>query len=194
MNVALRKPMSRADFLVWVERQEAPYEFDGFQPVAMNGGNLRHHRLIGNIFAHLRDRLAGKRCQPLGPGAGVATTGNAVRYPDAVVTCSPLDDEALLVPGPVVVFEVLSPNSVRRDRVVKLREYQAVGSIRRYVIVEAGEIAVTVMFRDEGGELFRTVGLGEGEVLDLPEIGIELPLAEIYQGIAFAPPDSPADA
>jgi len=50
------------------------------------------------------------------------------------------------------------------------------------------------MFRDEGGELFRTVGLGEGEVLDLPEIGIELPLAEIYQGIAFAPPDSPADA
>lgn len=194
MNVALRKPMSRADFLVWVERQEAPYEFDGFQPVAMNGGNLRHGLLIRNLSAQLLHRLSGKRCQPLGPTSGVATAGNAVRYPDAVVTCSPIDDQDLLVPDPVVVFEVLSPNSVRRDRVVKLREYQAVGSIRRYVIVEAGEIAVTVMFRDAGGELFRTVGLGEGEVLDLPEIGIELPLAEIYQGIAFASPDSPADA
>ena len=37
MNVALRKPMSLAEFLAWEERQELRYEFDGFQPVAMTG-------------------------------------------------------------------------------------------------------------------------------------------------------------
>ena len=38
MDVALRKPMSLAEFLAWEERQELRYEFDGFRPVAVTGG------------------------------------------------------------------------------------------------------------------------------------------------------------
>ena len=41
MNVTLRTPkMMREQFLDWVERQEAPYEFDGFEPVAMNASTV----------------------------------------------------------------------------------------------------------------------------------------------------------
>lgn len=42
MNLALRKPMSLAEFLAWEERQELKYEFDGVGPVAMTGGTLAH--------------------------------------------------------------------------------------------------------------------------------------------------------
>jgi hypothetical protein len=31
--------MALQEFLVWEERQELRYEFDGFQPVAMAGGD-----------------------------------------------------------------------------------------------------------------------------------------------------------
>jgi Uma2 family endonuclease len=185
MTVALRKSMSREEFFAWAESQEERFEFDGFQPVAMTGGNLRHSRLIRNINRQLGNRLSGTPCESLGSDAGVATVGDTVRYPDAVVTCSPIIDRELLVPNPVIVFEVVSPSSVRRDRVTKLREYQAVASIVRYVIVEPDEIAITVLFRDDGTDMFRAAGLGEGDSLQLPEIGIEIPLADIYQGVAI---------
>ena len=42
MNLAVRKPMSLAEFLEWEERQELRYEFDGIEPVAMTGGSVGH--------------------------------------------------------------------------------------------------------------------------------------------------------
>ena len=184
MPLALRKIMTRQEFFDWAEAQDERYEFDGFQPVAMTGGNLGHSRVIRNVNFQLTSRLRGKACEPLGPDAGVATVGDTVRYPDAVVTCTEFNPRDRLVPNPVVVFEVISPTSGRIDRVVKLREYAAVPTIRRYVIVESDTMAVTVQSRD-GEEAFRTAGLTEGDTLDLPEIGIEIPVAAIYEGMAF---------
>ncbi len=185
MTLALRKIMTQQEFFTWAEAQDARYEFDGVQPVAMTGGSLRHSRLIRSINFQLTSRLRGKPCEPLGPDAGVATVGDTVRYPDAVVTCSPFDDLGRLVPNPVVVFEVVRPTSGRIDRVVKLREYAAVPTIRRYVIVESDSITVTALSRDGADEAFRAAGLAEDDTLDLPEIGIEIPVAAIYEGIAF---------
>src|SRR5271156_2605795 len=137
MSIALRtRRMTRDAFLDWAEAQEARYEFDGFAPVAMTGGNVQHSRMIRNVPVALASRLVGSGCESMGPEAGVATIGDAVRYPDALVTCSKVAGEARLVPGVVVVFEVLSPTSGRTDRIEKLREYRAVSSIRRYVILE----------------------------------------------------------
>lgn len=183
MTFALRKAMTRQDFFNWAETQDQRYEFDGFQPVAMTGGTLGHSRLTRNVNRQLANRLAGSGCQPLGPDAGVATVGDTVRCPDAVVTCTEFSNRDRLVPNPVVVFEVISPSSVRTDRIAKLREYQAVPTIRRYVIVEPDAAAVTVLSRDGADEAFRTAGLGEDDILSLPEIGIEIPVAAIYEGI-----------
>jgi len=57
-------------------------------------------------------------CQPLGPNAGVETVNKAIRYPDALVTCSTFDLDDRTIPGVVAVFEVLSPTSGRIDRIV----------------------------------------------------------------------------
>ncbi len=185
MNVALRKSMTQKEFFDWAEAQEERYEFDGFQPIAMTGGDLGHSRLIRNVNRQLGNRLEGKGCESLGPDAGVATIGDTVRYPDAVVTCAKFSARDRVVPSPVIVFEVVSPSSVRIDRIVKLREYQAVSTIRRYVIVEPDAVAITVFSRDHEGETFRATGLAEDDILRLTEIGIEIPVAAIYEGIVF---------
>ena len=185
MNGALRRPMSRQQFFLWAEAQEERYEFDGFHPVAMTPGLLGHSQLIRNLNQQLANCLADKSCEPLGPDAGVGTVGETVRYPDAVVTCSTVDGRDRLVPNPVIVFEVVSPSSVRIDRVVKLREYQAVPSIRRYVIIESEAAAVTVFSRDLEGEMFRATGLSADDVLRLPEIDIEIPVAAVYVGLVL---------
>ena len=191
MTLALRKIMTRQEFFTWAEAQDIRYEFDGIQPVAMTGGNLGHSRVMRNINFQLTSRLRGKSCEPLGPDAGVATVGDTVRYPDAVVSCTKSDNGDRLVPNPVVVFEVISPSSGRIDRVVKLREYAAVPTIRRYVIVESDAAAVTMFSRDGGDEPFRAAGLTADDALDLPEIGIEIPVAALYEGLASGEaPDS----
>ena len=120
------------------------------------------------------------------------TIGKAVRCPDALVTCSEVDGDARLVPGVVVVFEVLSPTSGRVDRIIKVREYAAVPSIGRYVIVESSGVGLTVMGWESPDEVWRTTALTNDDSLRMPEIGIEISVAEFYQDITFPEDDDPS--
>ena len=189
MNVALPPlRMTRAQFFAWAEAQDARHEFDGSRPVAMTGGTVNHSQITQNVLLALRQRLRGTPCRALGPDAAIATVGEAVRYPDALVTCSPVPGNAHLVPSPVVVFEVLSPGSGRIDRIVKLREYLAVPSILRYVLLEWSGAALTVLEREPGAGQWTATALAETDTLRIPEIGAEIPVAEFYQDV-----DLPAD-
>jgi Uma2 family endonuclease len=145
-----------------------------------------------NIHTALRQRLRGTGCRPLGADAGLATIGDSVRYPDALVTCTPITGDEYITPNVVVVFEVISPTSGRTDRIVKVREYAAVPSILRYVIVESASIGLTVLERRTGDEKWTVTTLMADDTLLLPEIGIEIPVAELYEGVDF--PASDADA
>jgi Uma2 family endonuclease len=187
MNVAIRHPvMTRAEFLLWAEAQEERYEFDGFTPVAMGGVTNRHSRIVVDILVGLANRLRGSGCEPFGPEAGLSTIGDAVRYPDAMITCTKTQGDDRLVPGAVVVFEVLSASSGYVDRVVKLREYQAVPSIRRYLIVESTAAVITVLERSEAGQPWIATALASGDMLHIPEVGIEVPVDELYENAELA--------
>ena len=186
MNVALRKPMTREEFFLWAEAQEGHYEFEGFQPVAMTGGTNNHGFIVANIIAELKNRLKGKACRMLpAEGGGVATTGENTRYPDASVTCSPVQGHDRLIPNPVVVFEVVSESNARTDRFLKMREYHEVPSIKRYVLVEQAT-PVIVSYTREGNEPWTATSLSIDDMLTMPEIEIEIPVSDIFEGISFS--------
>ena len=185
MNIALRKPMTREDFLLWAESQEGRYEFDGFEPVAMTAGTNNHGTISNNLNFQLTLRLESSSCRSMPPeGGGVATIGKKVRSPEATVTCTKIRGRDRLIPNPVIVFEVISESTRRIDQIDKLREYHAVPTIKRYVIIEQTGVAVTVHSR-RGDEPWTTLPYGAGDVLDLPEIGIELPVALLYRNVDF---------
>jgi Uma2 family endonuclease len=186
MSAPLHRSWTQDEFFTWAATKEGRYEFDGFRPVAMTAGTVGHAVIIRNLARALDQRLRGGTCQPLGPEAGVATVGTAVRYPDALVTCAKLDNNALTVPGVVDVFEVLSASTSRTDRIIKVREYAAVASIRRYVILESTSVGLTVLERNRPDEAWRASTLTTGEILGMPEIDIEVPIAEFYENVSFA--------
>jgi Uma2 family endonuclease len=189
MSVTVRIPtMTRDQFFDWAEAQDARYEFDGFQPVAMTRGNLNHNDIALNLHCARHARLRGTRCRPRGLDAGVATIGDTVRYPDGVVTRSPAQGGSRPVPDPVVVFEVISPTSGHVDRIVKVREYAAVDSIRRYIIVESASVGLTLHERQAAGQRWTVTTVMADDLLSLPEIGVEIPVAELYEGVDFPPP------
>jgi Uma2 family endonuclease len=191
MNVALRKPWTQEQFFSWAETQETRYEFDGFQPVAMTGGSNNASAIGTNLIGILFGRLRGSGCRPLGPDAGVETVNSSVRYPDALVTCSRFPPDERKIPGVIVVFEIVgrSAEANRRDRIVKVREYAAVPSIRRYVIVESSGVGLTVLERSSPDQLWQTSVLTNEDILRMPEIGVEIPVAEIYESIEFSDED-----
>ena len=196
MNVTLRPAlpgpaMTREQFLDWEGHETGRWEFDGVRAVPMTGGSNNHSLILGLLVYALLRRLKGTGWNVM-PEAGLATVGEKVRYPEVLVTRAPGAGSAKLSSGAVVVFEVVSPSSVRTDRVDKVREYAAVASIRRYVIAEQSAAVLTVYHRDGGSQEWRSLPLGAGETLDLPELGIVVPVDEIYEGLAFPGDDAPA--
>ncbi len=186
MNVALQRPWTVEQFLDWADTQDGRYEFDGVRPVAMTGGNAGHSRVTTNILAALRSRLRGTPCAYYGPDLGVQTIGSSVRYPDALITCTKFPRTDRLAPDVRVVFEALSPTSGRTDRIEKVREYAAVPSIRRYVILETMSAGLLVLHRQNADDAWMATALTIEDTLGLPEVGIEIPVAEFYEDMDFA--------
>ena len=183
MNLAVRKPMSLAEFLEWEERQELRYEFDGVEPSAMTGGSAAHADIQANLITAFRNRMRGMPCKFYGSDLKVLVADNSSRYPDGMVVCSPVAPNATAVRDPVVIFEVLSPSTAAKDRIVKAREYQATPSVKRYVMLEQDRIGATVHVRAQDG--WSVLVLKDDDTLDMPEIGLAIPLAEFYEGLAF---------
>jgi Uma2 family endonuclease len=184
MSTALRAKMTLEHFLAWEERQPLRYEFDGWQPVAMTGGTVAHELIGGTLRALLYERLRGKPCRSVGPTLKIEVMGR-IRYPDAFVYCAPVVPGATVIREPVVVFEVLSPGTSRTDRIEKLLEYQATPSIQRYVILEQDSIGAMVFARQ--GSAWDGRALTETDTLAMPEIDVELALADIYADVDLPP-------
>ena len=172
MSIYLRKPMTLDEFLAWEHGQELRYEFDGAGPVAMAGGTYNHDRIATNLAATLVNRLRGSPCRPSGPNMKVRTGTGTLRYPDAFVVCRPVPPRELIIDDPVVVFEVVSDETSRTDRIVKMREYQATPSIQRYIILEQNTIGALALARKD--QSWIAEALDENEILRLPEAGIEI--------------------
>jgi Uma2 family endonuclease len=188
---ALQKPWTIPQFLDWEERQAARYEFDGAGPVAMTGGTAARDAIKMNLSAALVGRLRGTACRAHGADLKIEA-GGGIRYPDAFVTCSPIDRRATTAREPVVIFEVLSSNTATVDRIVKNREYRSIPSVRRYVMLEQDRIAATAFERQ--GDHWISHILVDDAIVAMPEIGCAIPLAELYDGIDFTKTAAEEDA
>lgn len=182
MSQAQRTSMTPEEFLAWEARQEYKWEFDGFAPVAMTGVTVAHSAIQINTITALNIRLRGKSCRPHGPELKVET-GGRYRYPDAFVSCTPLAPSTTVVTDPVVIFEVLSDSTGKTDRTTKLIEYRSVPSVQRYVMLEQDQAVATVIARTATGWSLETLDLSG--VLAMLEIGIEVPMTELYEAVEF---------
>lgn len=181
MDAALRRGMTLEEFLAWDEGQQDRWEFDGFEPVAMVGGTQAHSAICMNLAAALVIRLRGTGCTPHNDSTRVHAAGS-VRHPDAYVSCGPFAAGSIDAENPVVVFEVLSPSTASTDHVIKNAEYRDTPSIQRYVLLAQDRIAATV-FERRGADWVGALVTDPGATLEMPEIGIAVPMAELYIGV-----------
>jgi Uma2 family endonuclease len=176
MNVIVRTGVSLAEFLDWERAQPQRYEFDGTQPIPMTGGTVAHARMARRLTEALSRSLPADH-EAFGGDLKVLTAPSRVRYPDVLVLRGTPDPAADTV-APVVVFEVLSPSTGLTDLRVKPEEYAAVASILAYVILSQDGAAGATVSRRANGWSPEAVAA----TLDLPEIGVAIPLHALYRG------------
>jgi Uma2 family endonuclease len=142
----------------------------------MTGGTRAHARLAARLLVALASRLPAE-CEAFGSDLKVQGE-TAVRYPDATIVCHPGEPDDTVV-RPTVVFEVLSPSTAMTDRRVKPLDYAGIPSVQACVLLEQDRPRVAVLRRVRGW--LEEILEGPGAVLSLPEVGVELPLSELYR-------------
>jgi Uma2 family endonuclease len=129
------------------------------------------------LLAGLRERTV--PCHMLPDGMTVCIDELTAYEPDALVYCgTELAPNAVEVPNPVIVVEVLSPSTRRVDASAKLAGYFRLASVAHYLIVDPNRRLVIHHAR-QTGDLIATRIVADGAIeLDPP--GIQLRRADIY--------------
>ena len=186
MSDPVLQPWAIDQFFAWQSRQTERYELVGGLPVRMMAGARNvHNDIVINILAELRGRLRGGSCRPFSGDGSIETLPGQIRRPDAGVDCGPRDPDAFKAVLPRMAAEVLSPTTRDFDTFEKLAEYQQVGSLDYIVVVEPNAPEVAVWSRGSDRTWVRQIVEGVDRDVAMPTIGVTLPLAEIYDGIAF---------
>jgi Uma2 family endonuclease len=171
------------------------HEYLGGEVYAMAGARNAHNLITANTIAALHSRLRGRPCRPYGSDTKIRVRlPSQVRfyYPDVPVICRPNPQSDSYQDEPAVLCEVLSRRTRRIDAGEKKEAYLTIPSLSVYALVEQEKPEIVVYRRTESGFVVE-VHEGLDAVLPLPEIGLGLPLAEIYETVDFLPEQVEAD-
>jgi Uma2 family endonuclease len=158
----------------------------------MTGGTVAHNQLTQNIAFALRSKLRqiGSPCRVFSENVKFEESlQESAVYPDVIVTCERVKNDALKIVAPVILVEVVSRSSALRDRREKLGIYANTPSLRSYLVVEQEKAIVEFWSRPEGVEDGSwTAKRFEGLKAELafPEFGFAIAMAEIYERVLDA--------
>ncbi len=159
--------------------------------LGMAGGTAAHADIACNLIRALGNRLDQTPCKVGNSDLRVRIprTGR-YNYPDVSVTCAPRvfdpPDPELTLVNPQVVIEVLSVSTAHADWSEKRADYLSIDTLREYVLVSQHAPWVdTVHRRPDGSWAFGPWAEGLDSAVTFPSLGVTVPLAEVYAGVAF---------
>ncbi len=184
--------ISSEDYLEGEITSPTKHEYLGGVVYAMAGAKNVHNAIATNALVSLGARLRGKPCRPFNSDTKVRLrlpAGLRFYYPDVQVTCQPNPPDDSFQDQPIVVIEVLSDSTRRTDEGEKRDGYLALPSLDVYLLVEC-ERALVIGYRRGPSGFVREVFSGLDAVIPLGCIATELPLTELYDGVAFPASDA----
>lgn len=174
------KPISIEDYLVIEEQGEERHEYYHGAIEAMVGGTARHNKITTAITSILRSHLKGKGCSIFSSDMKVFTN-DVFYYPDVMVVCESVDPESLYQTKPIVLVEILSKSTEKKDRLEKLVAYQSIETVNEYILVSQERIAVDVYTRQPDG--WQLDSLLENDLLIIHSLKYSAPVDNFYEDV-----------
>ncbi|MDR1702198.1 MAG: Uma2 family endonuclease [Sporomusaceae bacterium] len=156
----------------------------------MTSPNRKHQRISGNLFRKIGNYLEGKKCEVYNapfdvilPKKGeTKKTASTIIQPDIFVVCdeNKLDDNSC-VGAPDLIIEILSPSSVKLDKIIKRSLYELHG-VKEYWLVDPVHQIIDRFYYDEVLKEYKKPESFSRDDVITPMIFPDLPinLAEIF--------------
>jgi Uma2 family endonuclease len=179
-----------AEYLALEERAEFRSEYHDGEITPMAGGSLNHNEIITNLGLmkpKLRER--GYRLYSSDVRVWISRY-RKFTYPDVMVVAGEpvtYENRQDTLTNPRLIIEVLSKSTEGYDQTHKFKYYRSLPDLQEYVLINQYELEIHQYTKADGGFwLFRAYE-SETETVKLGSVGVELTVAEIYQGVTFAP-------
>ena len=180
-------PMTVEEFYAFTDARPDGEKWELLEgvPVLNASPSRLHQRIIKNLTFVLAtiERESEVSWEVL-PGLGVRVSETNRPEPDVLIL--PKHGQSADPQGRdrndiVVAFEILSPSTADRDLRWKRTAYTSLPSLTHYVVIAQDAVDIVVLAREAGFAEQRLRSLDQS--LELPALGISLPLAEIYRDI-----------
>ena len=189
---AFKTKITPQEYYIRERAAETKSDYFAGEVFAMAGGSTRHSLICINLYSELRTQLKGKRCGAYDSNQRLKSRHTGLRcYPDATVYCGPLDydnddDQTETATNPTIVFEVLSKSTEAYDRGIKAESYRGIETLRAYVLISQDRPHVEIQERLDDGTWRLSWASGMEGVMELPAIGVSVPLTELYDRVEFS--------
>lgn len=146
--------------------------------VDMAGGSDAHAALCMRVGLLLGNQLEDAPCVVYSSDRRLKLPQGNHLFPDLTVACG--EETGSLATEPIVIIEVLSPATEKRDRGAKLAAYKTLPSVQEYLLIgsEAQEI---IVYRRESN--WRPYHYQSGDQVELTSIGVSFPFDAVYRRI-----------
>lgn len=186
MNLADRSNMRADSFLDWTATlpEGQRYELVAGEPIAMSPERNRHSLVKLDCAVSLRQAVldAGVSCTVFGDGATVVIDDSTVYEPDVTVQCNEsIDLDAVTVPHPSILVEVLSPSTQGVDTGRKLVGYFQLPSVAHYLVLDPETQVVTHHYRS-GNQIITSI-IRQGNI-ELNPPGVVLQMRDLFVSVS----------
>jgi Uma2 family endonuclease len=151
---------------------------DGYA-YAMAGASKNHERISAKLMQIFANHLDGTSCEPFASDIKVKVQEDFF-YPDVMVVCNDKTDNEYYAEAPLVIVEVLSKSTRRKDQALKRRAYQSLPSLQEYVLIEQDFVEVEVSRRDNH---WQSEHYFLGDEVRFESIDLSVPVERIYSRV-----------
>ncbi len=183
------KLMSEAEYLAFEQRSKIKHEFMDGEIFAMAGATRRHNLATTNISRILGNALVETDCEVYASDFRIKIRDGHNVYPDVAVACGEIQTEGneTTLLNPIVVFEVLSKSTEKRDRGDKAEDYFKLNSLQDYVLVSQYRVRVEHFSRQKNNVWTLKIYEDLNDVVELNSIKCKISLELIYLKLNISP-------
>ena len=179
MSILIKNPkLTPEEYLEGEELSEYKHEYEDGKIVAMVGASRNHNTIQINLTLAIGTQLR-PPCRVYSSDMKVRYQ-NTFYYPDLSVGCEKEHHDHYME-HPLLVVEVFSPSSEKRDRSIKRLTYQQIPSLREILLLSQDRMLAECHRRQ--GEDWMLERYEGPETLELQSVGLAIGMERIYDGV-----------
>jgi Uma2 family endonuclease len=189
MSTQPQRQYTPTDYFLIEAGSPIRHEFFNGEIFAMAGGTVAHNHVCVNVLAFLSAGFGPTPCRALGSDMRLATPSGLLTYPDVLVICGRVElfeGRQDTITNPVLLVEVLSDATRNYDRGDKFLLYQAIPTLRDYLVIEPREVRIEHYRRAANDSWPVSIYDTPDQLVELTAVSARLPVAEIYRKVLDA--------